>query len=75
MEVIGTVDVIVLEVPVEIIITLHFSVLFHLPNCPSLGQNIVTDYPPNNPMPGVAVNFVLSHYIFLHNLLTCRHLV
>ena len=60
MEVIGTVDVIVLDVPVEKIITLYFSVTFHLPNCPSLGQNIATYYPPNDPMPGVADNF-LSH--------------
>ena len=75
MEVIGTVDVIVLEVPVGKIITLHFSVTFNLPNCPSLGQNIATDYPPNDPMPGVAVNFFESLNFCTICQLTCRHLV
>ena len=64
MEVIRTVDVIVLEVSAKKMIQDTLSdYACCLPNCPGLGHNIVTDNPPNNPMPGVAVNFVLSHYI------------
>ena len=63
MEIIRTVDVIVLVVSAKKIIQDPLGIyLFILPYCSSVGHNIVTDKPPNNPMPGVAVNFLESLY-------------